>query len=383
MPIAARAVFVVEGEIAIMKGIGAAISHRLALHGSHDHDRPRARNGRALAMTCNTLGLGTVVALLALSALGGCGSGSGDDSGGVSGVDFRAEMRAFVQSISAQGRSARPGFVVVPQNGTELVTTLGRATDPAATSYLAAISGVGREDLLYGYDEDDAPTQAGETARLQGLLDVAEANHVEVLVTDYCSTPSKMDDSYSRNAARGYISFAADHRGLDDIPSYPAQPYHVNTNNITDLSVAKNFLYVLDQSPYSSSLAMVNALALTSHDLIIVDAFFDGAEPLTTAQVSRLKQKAGGGTRLVIAYMSIGEAESYRSYWESQWAQTKPSWLDAENPDWPGNYKVRYWDPAWQKIITGTGGYLDTILRLGFDGVYLDIIDAFEYFESK
>ena len=27
--------------------------------------------------------------------------------------------------------------------------------------------------------------------------------------------------------------------------------------------------------------------------------------------------------------------------------------------------------------------YLDRILAAGFDGVYLDIIDAFEYFEAK
>ena len=52
------------------------------------------------------------------------------------------------------------------------------------------------------------------------------------------------------------------------------------------------------------------------------------------------------------------------------------------SPDWEGNYKVRYWEEDWQAIIYGDAdSYLQKILDAGFDGVYLDIIDAFEYFE--
>jgi cysteinyl-tRNA synthetase len=56
--------------------------------------------------------------------------------------------------------------------------------------------------------------------------------------------------------------------------------------------------------------------------------------------------------------------------------------MDAENPDWPGNYKVKYWETDWQNIIyKNSDSYLNKILTAGFDGVYLDIIDAFEYYE--
>ncbi|MEE8372615.1 MAG: endo alpha-1,4 polygalactosaminidase [Dehalococcoidia bacterium] len=85
-----------------------------------------------------------------------------------------------------------------------------------------------------------------------------------------------------------------------------------------------------------------------------------------------------------IAYMSIGEAEDYRYYWQEEWGSSSPSWLAEENPDWTGNYKVRYWDPVWQRIIyREDDSYLRKILDAGFDGVYLDIIDAFEYFEDR
>lgn len=326
------------------------------------------------------------MAVVGLSATrcGGCG---GDRCGGfdcdtLAGVDFRAEMRLWVQEISARARAANGAFLVVPQNGQELLSLDGEAGGPPAAAYVAAIDGVGREDLFYGYAGDDVATGAAETAYLQGFLDLAEANGVEALVTDYCSTPSKMDDSYVRNDARGYISFAADHRELDDLPSYPAEPFHATNDTITTLAQAQNFLYLLNASAFGSADAMVTALASTRYDLLIVDAYHDGTAPLSAAQVQALKLKAGGGGRLVIAYMSIGEAEDYRYYWQSAWRDDRPDWLGAENPDWPGNYKVEYWAPGWKALIAGDGGYLDRILAAGFDGIYLDLIDAFEHFEE-
>jgi len=80
--------------------------------------------------------------------------------------------------------------------------------------------------------------------------------------------------------------------------------------------------------------------------------------------------------------MSIGQAENYRFYWQPEWNSDKPAWLDAENPNWEGNYKVRYWEKEWQDIIFGNdSSYLKKIIDADFDGVYLDIIDAYEYYE--
>jgi len=79
------------------------------------------------------------------------------------------------------------------------------------------------------------------------------------------------------------------------------------------------------------------------------------------------------------AVFSIGEAEDYRTYWQPGWTSSPPDWLTAENPDWSGNYLVRYWDPSWQGIVFAE---LAAIVAAGFDGVYLDKIDAYESFET-
>ena len=323
-------------------------------------------------------GMKKIISLVSLSLLISC---SNDDSGPKLDIDPRQEMRDFVIGISEYGKGINPDFIIIPQNGPELVTLDGEENGPEASEYLAAIDGVGREDLYYGYDNDNQATPANETTYMEAFLDICENNGIEVLTTDYCSSQSKMDDSYSKNAAKGYTSFAAPQRDLNVIPTYPTTPYGVNANDVTSLSDAKNFLYILDPENFETKSAFVSAVANTNYDALIIDLFFNEVA-LTSDDVTALSMKKDGGSRLVIAYMSIGEAEDYRYYWESDWKVRNPEFIRKQNPAWPGNYKVQYWDSEWQSIIYGNdNSYLKKILDAGFDGVYLDIIDAFEYFE--
>lgn len=122
-------------------------------------------------------------------------------------------------------------------------------------------------------------------------------------------------------------------------------------------------------------------IAGSPYDVAVIDYSRDGtaAEAFSPADVTTMQQRPDGKRRIVLAYLSIGEAESYRFYWQAAWAKQPPAWLGAENPDWEGNYAVHYWDPAWQKLIFGgPSSYLDSIIAAGFDGVYLDRIDAFD-----
>lgn len=134
---------------------------------------------------------------------------------------------------------------------------------------------------------------------------------------------------------------------------------------------AQSFLYQLQNLNVSNA-------AASSFNLIVTDYSHDGsaAGELTSNEVATLK--AG---KTALAYLSIGEAESYRFYWNPAWLNTqRPAWLGPVNPSFRGNYKVRYWDADWQ---TNVYAYLDRILAQGFDGAYLDIIDAYEFWESQ
>ncbi|NOX84643.1 MAG: hypothetical protein GXO86_01565 [Chlorobi bacterium] len=305
-----------------------------------------------------------------------------DDASGDN-TDYRQEMRDFVMSISRYAKSINSNFLIIPQNGQELVTANGKGDGAPQAEYLASMDATGREDMFYGYVKDDEETPAEDRQFLLNLCQVCEQHGVEVLSTDYCSTPGKMDNSYALNEQYGFISFAAPERSLDVIPVYPEKPFNENDSDITQISQAKNFLYLINSENYTEKQDFVKAVSATNYDLIIIDLFHNEA-PFTTDEISALKTKKSGSRRLVVCYMSIGEAEDYRYYWQPDWKPGNPSWLEKENPDWEGNYKVKYWDKGWQGIIFGNdGSYLNKILDVGFDGVYLDIIDAFEYFEES
>jgi cysteinyl-tRNA synthetase len=315
--------------------------------------------------------------LIGNSILGG-GSGEGEIN-----IDYRKEMREFVKGISSYAKNFNQNFIVITQNGQELLTENGEPSGEIVFDYVNSIDGIGREELFYGYEGDDIPTSDSIRNWMIQFLDIAKNNGKKVLVIDYCKTPSYVDNSYNENAMKGYISFAADSRELNNIPSYPPSPYNVNSDDIILLSQVKNFLYLINPSSFSTKEDFLNALKNTDYDLLIIDSFYNG-EQLTEMDVNSLKVKKNGGKRLVIAYMSIGEAEDYRYYWKNEWKRNPPPWLAEENPKWPGNYKVRYWYKEWQNIIYGNdSSYTKRILDSGFDGVYLDIIDAFEYFESQ
>lgn len=91
--------------------------------------------------------------------------------------------------------------------------------------------------------------------------------------------------------------------------------------------------------------------------------------------------KRDGTPRAVAAYLSIGEAEDYRSYWKRLHERKHSSTVIlGENFDWRGNYTVRYWDTGWQAIIMDR---IREAKRKGFTALYLDKVDAFEDIERK
>ncbi len=299
--------------------------------------------------------------------------------------DYRAEMRKFVQKISEKGEEWKPGFIVVPQNGLALLSSDGTWQGTADNAYIAAIDGVGQEELWYGYDnKDDEVTPERDHNEMYVMCQFAQSHGLKVMAIDYASSISKIDDSYARNFANGFISFAADHRELDNIPMYPTIPY--NSSNLqppVPFNDMRNFLYLINPSYYNTKDDFITALANCRYDVYVIDLYFDEQNILDTADLNRIRRGSYNGDCKILCYMSIGEAESYRWYWKPYWNVTPPEFGVGENPSWTDNFVVRYWDPNWQAVICGAqDSYLRRIVNAGFDGVYLDLVSQYEYFEE-
>lgn len=150
----------------------------------------------------------------------------------------------------------------------------------------------------------------------------------------------------------------------------------VFTNPVT----SSNPLIGLDSWGYQLQNFDLDVLRSSQFDLLVIDAANDEGNRFTSDEIASLK---ASGKR-VVAYLSIGEAETYRDYWHDEWisgnacdaplTEHAPSWLGPVNSDWCGNYLVQYWDEAWQTIVLGM---VEDILAAGFDGIYLDKVDSF------
>ena len=79
-----------------------------------------------------------------------------------------------------------------------------------------------------------------------------------------------------------------------------------------------------------------------------------------------------------LGYLSIGEADPRRDYWNEV---RGASFLVEPDPSWPENVRVDLRDPRWQAVLLNQE--IPRLLALGFDGLMLDTIDTAPYLESK
>ncbi len=145
-------------------------------------------------------------------------------------------------------------------------------------------------------------------------------------------------------------------------------------NRLISLPAIRNFVYQLQSVDFP-------AMGQAGFDLAVIDYSSDGTDEtaFSRERIDSLRN-AVAGPSIVLSYLSIGEAEDYRFYWQTGWKPGVPSWLGHENPDWDGNYRVAYWDSGWRDIVLR---YLDKIQDAGFDGVYCDLVDQYEYFMER
>lgn len=128
---------------------------------------------------------------------------------------------------------------------------------------------------------------------------------------------------------------------------------------------------------------------LNPHDMMVIDYETDHQRRLKPSEIASLRRRPNGQRRLLLAYLSIGEAEKRRYYWQSGWAN-----FDGQltgNPDWivektenDAGYFIKYWSPAWHDIVyKNPRSYLRKIIEQGFDGVYLDIAKGVSFWLDR
>lgn len=285
------------------------------------------------------------------------------------------KMQEFVINISKAAKMHNPHFIVIPQNGIELCYGQADIANGMNFQYTNAIDGVGMEELLYkGYKE-------AIDERLDMTRDVYK-NYKSILVSDYTETETNYTNSVQINEAEGFICYPRRGNNYDYAYIQPI-PNGENADDITALHMAKNYLYLISDNQFSSKSAFLDSIKNTNYDVVIIDLFFKGNQ-LSYGDVESLKTKKNGAKRLVISYMNIGSAEKYRYYWKDTWKVHKPAWLKKEYDGYPDEIWVEFWKSEWQEIIyNNSDSYLKRVLKSGFDGVYLDNVEAYYFLYNE
>lgn len=284
------------------------------------------------------------------------------------------KMQDFIIAISDYARAQDPDFILIPQNGEEILFDDIDPEKGVNSSLISAIDGYGVEELFYNGD-----SYAPDDYRL-GMLRKVNSS-LKVMVADYLSN-ADATSAFQASDAEQFIAFPRENANYD-YKYIPSTVHHENTNNIQTLAQAQNYLYLISTDNYSDKSSFLSAIQQTNFDVVIIDAFF-GDELLNASDVASLKTKLNGGQRLVISYMNIGSAEKYRYYWKKTWGVHHPLWLKKKYDGYKDEIWVKFWKDEWQEIIYGNDdSYTKKLLNAGFDGAYLDNVEAYYFLYHK
>jgi cysteinyl-tRNA synthetase, unknown class len=278
------------------------------------------------------------------------------------------KMQDFVIELSEYSKGIDPSFLIIPQNGEELMYQFLEASEGFDNGFMKAIDAFSVENVFYN------GSFSTNNYRLSLLLQAK--TKIPIFVSDYTKTQSDFDSSIIFNSDAGFISFPRVSSNLKytEIPSFIFNEY---SNDIEKIKDVKNYLIIINSDNFISKQSFLDSLQSTNFDLIILNAFYKN-EAFKPSEIESLKTKANGGKRLVLSSVSIGTAENNRYYWQNDWKLNSPKWLNKEKNE--NEVWVKFWKKEWKTIIYGNdNSYLKKIINSGFDGAYLVNIESFHF----
>jgi cysteinyl-tRNA synthetase len=150
------------------------------------------------------------------------------------------------------------------------------------------------------------------------------------------------------------------------IESVTATPSDAGSVGPPAAEAPANWIYQL--SGYEDD--RLDALAAAPHEAAVIDLARDGGDGYFGADEIAALRDSG---KAVYAYFSMGSIETYRPEYD---AVAATDMVLNQWGDWPDEYFVAYWDPRWWDLVMRPR--LDQAAAAGFDGVYLDVPNAYE-----
>jgi cysteinyl-tRNA synthetase len=236
------------------------------------------------------------------------------------------------------------------------------------TAILSLLAGCGEdteERVKVSRPAQQQPQQAGQSGQPS---------------TDYTiEQPADVSDYQKDSSGKGSVL----EQDTTETATTPEQAATQTTKTSNPLSKVKTWFYFLYFEPDT----ILEYITESDFDMVVIEPVFTEKENEDydiekVVEEIKYSKAANLNNKLVIAYIDIGQAESYRYYWKSNWRVGNPDWIAGEDPDmWEDNYPVAFWRTEWQDIwFKGTSTHdaqIKMLMDVGFDGVYLDWVEAY------
>ena len=302
--------------------------------------------------------------------------------------NYRDLMREMIEELSVYARQRNPDFVLLARPGFELLrwdarefvlAEAKRPLDIVVPEDAIIDMGQPMRRFIQAIDGVVIDNQFCRKGLPLSNLQRFQSMGVKIMSIEHCGS----DAAAVRALEQSLNSFIVSHADSDRTDVFERipvrRPSGENSDNIDTAKGARNMVVATATRPYGSKGEWLLAMRNNNYDVIVVDAFFDGADALTSEEVNSLKFKELGARRLALAWLDISFASDDRFYWDRAWGVGNPSWIVGRHLDRPGTHAVEYWHPRWKSIV---GSYFAGLMDLGFDGILLNGTDAYLRFEA-
>jgi len=304
------------------------------------------------------------------------------------GLDYREEMRNFVEQIAREGRGYKRDFIIMIKNGPELLTQvvdIDFLLTAPSTGFLRTLDGILIESPSFGLPKKDQPREEKELEALMADIQIAHDNNLTVFSLDYASDPKNITQAYDFARKNTMIPYVAPDRGFRNnrLANTPARPLNENAHTVSNIFKVKNYVLIDNPAGFGSAGEYAMAMHNTNYDMIVTNIFHRRNTVLGPQNVRTMQYKKAGARRPVLAYMDIGHAYRDSFYWQDSWGEGNPSWVLERAKGATDKYRVEFWHPSWQQVIFGNNlSFLYGIFKEGYDGVLLEGVEAYKPFEN-
>lgn len=163
----------------------------------------------------------------------------------------------------------------------------------------------------------------------------------------------------------------------EDNTNHETDSTEPETTSLPELEEVTHWFYYLDVNLGEDTIVEIEN---STYDLIVID-FITSEANNTDFPLAEVIERwhTSDHPKLVLAYIDIGQAESFRTYWQEDWEIGNPKWILGDDPDgWEENYPVAFWHDEFREIWLGEDGAIEALIEAGFDGIYLDWVEAYD-----